>query len=336
MSPRRLLRRSLTIPGITAIWALFVVFAVPAVAVLAVMDLFARRRFALTRMYLMSLVYSTCQVVGIAWSTWVWVTSRRRSAEENVVHYYNIENWWASFQFRAIVRIFRMKLEVTGEEVLTPGPIVLLTNHVSVVDNVIPAVFAGKVAGLRLRWVLNRSLLRDPCIDLVGNRLPNCFVRGGTDDSAGEIGRIRQLARDLGPDDGIVIFPEGTLYSPRKREHIIRRLRERGDTRLLAEAERLRSTLPPRLGGNLALLQETAGADVVFCAHAGLEDALNKASILGGGLIGRPLKINFRRIARATMPEDEAGLTRWLLDEWAKLDAWVSSEAGAAAEINPR
>jgi 1-acyl-sn-glycerol-3-phosphate acyltransferase len=332
MSPRRFLRRSLTIPGMTAIWALFVVLALPALAVLAVLDLFARRRFALTRMYLVSLVYTTSQVIGIAWSTWVWVTSRRRTPEETIDLYFKIENWWASFQFRAIVRIFRMKLEVTGEEALLPGPIVLLTNHVSVVDNVIPAVFAGKDAGLRLRWVLNRSLLRDPCIDLVGNRLPNCFVRGGTDDSEGEINRIRRLARDLGPDDGVVIFPEGTLYSPGKREHIIRRLRERGDADLLVEAERLRSTLPPRLGGNLALLQETAGADVVFCAHSGLEDALNKASIMAGGLIGRPLRIQFRRVARSTMPQDEAGLTRWLLEEWATLDEWVTAHASAPAD----
>ncbi|MFN0148492.1 MAG: hypothetical protein ACKVT1_18470, partial [Dehalococcoidia bacterium] len=196
--------------------------------------------------------------------------------------------------------------------------------HVSVVDNLIPAVFVAGAKGLRLRWVMNRSLLRDPALDLFGNRLPNCFVRGRSDDSASEIERVRQLAAGLGPGDGVAIFPEGTLYSPAKRAQVIRRLEQGGDAALLAQAQRLQHTLPPRLGGTLALLEAARGADAVFCAHTGLEGALDKASIAAGGLIGRELRIHFRRIPAAAIPEGREALTGWLLEQWAELDRWVA------------
>ena len=43
-----------------------------------------------------------------------------------------------------------------------------------------------------------RELLWDPCLDVVGQRLPNVFVRRGDGDGASEIAAVRAPAADLG------------------------------------------------------------------------------------------------------------------------------------------
>ncbi|MFN0148495.1 MAG: hypothetical protein ACKVT1_18485 [Dehalococcoidia bacterium] len=56
---------------------------------------------------------------------------------------------------------------------------------------------------------------------------------------------------------------------------------------------------------------------------------LDKASIAAGGLIGRELRIAFRRVPAAAIPEGREALTAWLLDQWAVLDRWVGANEGA-------
>ena len=55
------------------------------------------------------------------------------------------------------------------------------------------AFVATNLAGLQPRFVLKRELLLDPCLDVVGARIPNYFLDGGANDCAPE-------GRDLGPD----------------------------------------------------------------------------------------------------------------------------------------
>ena len=73
----------------------------------------------------------------------------------------------------------------------------LFPRHVSVADTLLPAVFVSSRNGILLRHVLKRELLWDPCLDIVGNRLPNCFVRRDSRDSAREIRAVAALAHDV-------------------------------------------------------------------------------------------------------------------------------------------
>ena len=180
---------------------------------------------------------------------------------------------------------------------------------------------------LRLRWVINRSLLRDPCLDIVGNRLPNCFVAASSGDSDAEIRRVEALGRNLGERDGVLIFPEGTLYSPARRERVLRRFEAAGDTALYERARRLKNVLPPRLGGSLALLESARGVDAVFLAHTGLEDATAYRSILGGGLIGRKVHVTMRRVPAAEIPTTRDGRIDWLFENWELVDQWVAAHS---------
>ncbi len=317
-------RRSITVPGLVGFWALAVILSPVLIPAMVVSDLVARRRFALTRALLMSYTYVTFEVFALVLAGWLFVRKWAMTEAEYIEGNVRIEGWWAATQFRIAVRIFRLKLEVEGRELLSEGPYLMFVRHVSVVDNLLPAVYAVEEHGMAMRYVLNHSLLKDPAIDIVGNRIRCCFVKGGSDDTDREVERMRITARDLGPRDGVVVYPEGTLFSPGKRERVLTRLREGPDVELLGWAERYQHVLPPRLGGTLALLETCPEADVVFCAHAGLEDALTKTSIAAGGLIGRPLRIRFWRVPAADRPKDGEGLRQWFFEEWAKVDDWVA------------
>lgn len=323
-----LLRRSLTVPGYFIGWLAWVAMLPVALPALAVFDTVTRRRLALTRAYLMALVYLTAEVAGLCIIGWLTVKRRRMTEAEWVDRHFALEAWWGSQQWKWAIRIFRLKVEVEGEEAMAESPFILFPRHVSVVDNMIPAVFALDRAKTRMRWVLNRSLLRDPCIDIVGQRLPNCFVKGSTQDSESELRRIRTAAQGLGEGEAIVLFPEGTLFSPAKRARVLEKLRTGEDAELLRRAESYAHVMPPRISGALTLIEELPGVDVVFCAHSGLELALNKQSIMAGGLIGRVIRIVFWRVEAETIPSHEPALREWLFDEWAKVDAIAGAGHG--------
>ena len=155
-----------------------------------------------------------------------------------------LQQLWAAALFGAVRALFGLRLEVTGGEDVAPGPVIVLIRHASIVDNLLPANLITRPHGIRLRYVLKRELLADPCLDVAGRRLPNYFVRRGTGETE-ERDRVGALAHGLGRDEGVLIYPEGTRFTPERRARAIARIAER-DPRLAARAERLRHLLPPR------------------------------------------------------------------------------------------
>ena len=236
---------------------------------------------------------------------------------------YAVQRWWARTLFAAVTAAFRLRWSVRGAEEVAPGPVVVLMRHASIVDTLVPSVFVAAPGGLRLRYVLKRELLHDPCLDVAGNRLPNCFVDRSGERSAEEIARVRALAEGLGPRDGVLVYPEGTRFSGARLARVLERMRQSDPER----AERfagLRCVLPPRRGGTLALLDAAPDADVVVCAHHGLDGLARIGDVWRGSLVGRRIEVSFRRIPRAQVP---VGPKRreWLDDLWQGLDEWVAA-----------
>ncbi|HMO55015.1 MAG TPA: 1-acyl-sn-glycerol-3-phosphate acyltransferase, partial [Tepidiformaceae bacterium] len=289
-----------------------------------VVDIALRRRLASVRAFAMVHVFLLCEAAGIFATAWIWLRhrgDRRAFLDAN----YALQAWWAGTLYRAGVRLFSLNVEVEGGEAPAEGPVLVFARHVSPIDNLLPAVLVSVEHGIRLRWVINRSLLRDPCLDIVGNRLPNCFVANSSGDSDKEIRRVEALGRELGPDDGVLIFPEGGLFSPTKRARVIERLEAGGiEQELLEHARSLQNLLPPRLGGSLALLDSASGVDAVFIAHTGLESATRYQSILGGQLIGSTVRIRMWRVPATKIPSTGGERIAWLYEQWHALDAWVT------------
>ena len=183
----------------------------------------------------------------------------------------------------------------------------------------------GRAHGLGLRYVLKRELQMLPIIDIGGRWVPTCYVRRASADPAGEIESLRGLARDLGPDEGVLIYPEGTRHTPAKLARAQAIIAER-QPHLSPLAERLHHLLPPRLGGPVALLQEARGVDVVLFGHVGLDGFEYIRDIWAGGLVGTTVRMRLWRFAAAEVPSDEDDLARWIYDRWQTLDDWVGEQ----------
>lgn len=322
-------RRLLTIPGFHIAWCAWIAAAPVWLVSSVVVDCVRRSRGVALRSSALIAVYLTCEVLGIAVSGGLWIWSRVRRLDDrtwNDLHF-RLEAWWGSTLFWSVVRLFGLRLEVECEDEadLGHGPYLFLPRHASSGDTLLASAIVSRPYGIRLRYVLKKENLWDPCLDIVGNRVPNAFVDRYPKDSEAEITGVKQIACDLGPRDGVLIYAEGTRFSADKRNRIIERLREKGDERLLEYAESLKFVLPPRLGGTLGILDAAPEVDVVFCSHTGFEGAASLAKIWSGALVGKVIRIRFRRIPRAEVPTDRAGQIAWLLDEWRRVDAWVGS-----------
>lgn len=240
---------------------------------------------------------------------------------------FRLQCLWARALFGAARRLFRLGVRVEGDDAAARGPLLLFARHASVVDTLLPAVFVSARHGVRLRTVLKRELLADPCLDVVGHRLPNAFVARGSARPEAEAAAIGDLARDLGPDEGVLIFPEGTRFTPAKRERALRRIEAGGNAARLARARRLQRVLPPRSAGPLALLDAAPDADAVFLAHVGLDGLVSPAEALSGRLLGRTVELCFWRVPRARIPADREERLAWLDAQWARVDAWVAARS---------
>jgi 1-acyl-sn-glycerol-3-phosphate acyltransferase len=168
--------------------------------------------------------YFLCEAVGIVASFGLWVVNGLwPGATVNRMVTWNLllQRLWARTLFTGATRLFCMRTEVTGVDSVRRGPLFLFSRHVSTLDTLMPVVFASHPYTLRLRHVMKRELLWDPCLDIVGQRTRNAFVRRGSDEREKEIALLRQLAATVGARDGVLLFPEGTRISPSKRQRAL-------------------------------------------------------------------------------------------------------------------
>ncbi len=326
-SARRWARRAATF-GIYTVLGLAMVLGFPLLLAAALLvDLVRPRRFVLVRCVLAFALYLGLELVGLAaaFALWLWPLGRERFLERNR----RLQTWWGSTLFRGACQVFGMTLDVRGLEAVGPGPMLVFARHASTVDTVLPTLLLARERGIALRFVLKRELLWDPCLDVVGNRLPNYFVRRGSGEGQREIAAIERLARDLGPGEGVMIYPEGTRFTPAKLARARERIRSTGDADRIASSERIGQVMPPRLGGPLGLLAAQPDADVVFLVHAGLEGARGFDEFFQGGLIGARVEVELWRVPATEIPRDLEGRKRWLLAQWERVDAFVTPRVTA-------
>jgi 1-acyl-sn-glycerol-3-phosphate acyltransferase len=325
------LRRALTIPAYSLLCLLFIAGLAPLLLIAGISDLLLRRPWVMARSVLLFTLYFCCETIGVAISFGLWVGSivwPGRSRERFLGWNYRLQWWWAGALFRCAARVFGIRVEIEGQDQLGAGPVIVFIRHASVADTLLPAMFISRQHKIRLRYVLKRQLLWDPCLDIVGNRLPNCFVRRGS----GESHVVQNLMKDLGSRDGILIYPEGTRFTTSKRERTLERLAEKDPDGIYERAAALQNVLPPRLGGALALLDRNEAADVVFCAHAGLDGIVDLRDFLRGSAVGLVIRIRFWRVPFNAIPTGRAERIDWLFLHWKRVDDWVGSKHVKARE----
>jgi len=326
-------RRLLTIPATLLGWVIACA-AFPAFGFAAVVLDVARgqRRLPTFRLAAFLPAYLSFEVLGLAAVTGLWLVHALLSEPNWLRAHQRLQAWWLNSLFGTAKTLFGWELATFGTENAAPGPVLVFSRHASLIDTLLPAVVLERGAGLRLRYVLKRELLADPCLDVVGHRLPNAFVDRSGLRSADEVARVGQLARGLGSDDGVLIYPEGTRFTPHKLTRALKRLAARNDGDPLDAERSLRHVLPPRPGGPLALLESAPRADVLLFAHTGLEGLASLRDLVWGPLLDREIRVQLWRIPAAEIPPDAERRKRWLLARWAEIDAWVDAHLGAGME----
>lgn len=332
MPSKPLLRRLITVPTVVVLWVIVTGLAPVLVVVAASVDSVRWMRSRKPFVSLRALGFGWVYLLGQVWALIALAITALLPKDAKQRATFRLQASWASWNFTALRRLFSLGLEVTGSESVTPGPIVLLVRHASIVDTLLPANLVARPHGLRLRYVLKRELLVDPTLDIGGNRLPNHFISRGSGEAAAEIAAIQELASGIGDDEGILIYPEGTRFTEEKQERYLRRFRDAAEP-IASLASGLRKVLPPRPGGTLAILESTT-ADVVVLAHRGLEGLATVADIWRGGLVGSRIEVELRRVPRDRIPGSRPEMLEWLYRLWADVDAWVAGQSDMQPEVS--
>lgn len=311
------------IGGLVIATVLFPLLVVLAALFDAVLLITGRRRFVAVRLVLVGWVYLASETAGILALGVVWLASGGGRFQWLFLGAtYAIQRWWTRSLFGVIRRVFQLRVEIEGSDQLTPGPILVFMRHASIIDNLLPGVLIAAPHGYKLKYVLKRELLSDPALDIAGNRLPNYFVdrsTGGDD----EVSAVGALGMGLEPDEGVLIYPEGTRFTPERRARALARLESQPE--LLERARAMHNVLPPRPRGPLALLDARPAADVVVVAHTGLDGFSHISNILGGGLVGSTVRVRFQRFRAADIPSGDEQRVAWLYDRWQEIDTWIGA-----------
>ncbi len=310
------LRRCVSILGLFVAALLLLVLIPLWLPIAAVVDLVRlRRRLPTVRLLLFALGWSWLESASVLLAFGLWLCGQSRNRK---VHY-RLQAWWAANVLGLLRATTGVRIAAEGVDQLTPGPVVLLCRHASLADSLVSAWVVTSLAGLHPRYVLKRELLADPCLDIVGNRLPNHFLDRQATDSRPELDALTRLSTGMGRDDVAVIFPEGTRASPIKRERALQRLKERDPARA-ARLAGLQHLLPPRPAGSAALIDGAPDADIVIGWHVGF-DGLDTFGGILRHLARRPPAVRFRvrRIPRAEVPSGPA-FADWLDQVWLQAD----------------
>jgi 1-acyl-sn-glycerol-3-phosphate acyltransferase len=327
-------RRLISMPGLI-LGAVILTVAIPVwLPLVLVIDACRLRwRFPLARLLSFAVCWAWLETVGVVCSAFYWLTGQSK----NLTKHYALQRWWADRLLAALKATCGFSVEVEEIEALQPGPILMFARHASLADSLVSAYVVTTLAQMKPRYVLKRELLADPCLDVVGQRLPNHFLDRNATDSTPELQALEALVTDIDVSTVGIIFPEGTRANEKKRKRAIEKIALIDSSR----ADRLhdmKHLLPPRPAGAAAMLRGCPSADVVFAWHVGFEGLDTFGGILRA-ISSRmpPIRFHLRRVERTEIPSnsitDTDELTKWLDSEWMRMDREVDEALKARHEM---
>jgi len=314
-------RRLISMPGLI-LGAVILTVAIPVwLPLVLVIDACRLKwRFPLARLLLFAVCWVWLETAGVVCSALYWLTGQSK----NLPKHYALQRWWADRLLRALKATCGFSVEVENIDALQPGPVLLFARHASLADSLVSAYVVTTLAQMNPRYVLKRELLADPCLDVVGQRLPNHFLDRQATDSTPELLALEELVTGIDESTVGIIFPEGTRANKKKRDRALEKI-------AVVDAERaqrmqgMKHLLPPRPAGAAAMLRGCPSADVVFAWHVGFEGLDTFGGILRG-ISSRmpPIRFHLRRVERLAVPltlqVDTNEMTKWLDSEWMRMD----------------
>ena len=313
-------RRTVTITVLGLIDLFLTLLAPVWVPVTALYDL-VRGKFRLptTRLMLFGLCWAWIESAGVMLLFLIWLVGQGRNARAHL----RMQRWWCGRIIAALRLTVGLRVNVVGADNVGPGPYVVFCRHASLADSIISCFIVNNTMGFQPRYVLKSDLEMVPCLDLLGHRTPNCFVRRGSSNVQAELEALQAMMEGMGAGDAAVIFPEGSRANPVKRERELARLAERHPERheRLSSLQRL---IPPKPAGAQAMLDAAPGADVITVWHEGL-DGLDTFPGMLQALAERRVTAHVVVTVhpRVEIPSGE-GFAEWIDRRWVEMDDAVA------------
>lgn len=290
--------------------------------VLALVDLVRRKwRFPLVRFAAFGMLWAWLETLGLMAAAVLFLLGQAGNHNVN----YKLQAWWTRNVVRALRVTVGVQIEVEGFAELGSGPFVALCRHASLADSVMSAWVLADHAGLKPRYVLKKELKLDPCLDVVGHRLPNYFIDRTSANIASELQGIEQMAAGLASNEVAVIFPEGSRANSKKRTRALAKLENRFPERA-ARLQGLQHLLPPKPAGAAALLSAVPSANVITMWHSGF-DGLDTFKGIVHHLARRAIRVHVKITEhhRSTVASGEA-FVEWLDTQWLAMDEAVTRQ----------
>ena len=207
-------------------------------------------------------------------------------------------------------------------------PLLFFSRHAGPADTVLLVDLLLCRYGRLPSVVFKDTLALDPCVDLVGHRLPHAVL--DTSDREECEARIEEVTANLDPRGVLVLFPEGGNITAERRRRALRKLWRRGRRREARQARQMSHVMPPQPTGALAALRANPDADVVFGAHTGLGLAAFPREIWRNTPIGHTLTERMWLAPATSRPQDSDEQVRWLYDWWRQIDDWLDAQGEPA------
>ncbi len=283
-----------------------------------------RRAMPLLRFHVYIFSVLLIQCLGLMLLQLSWFYGLPMSDERRMQLNLNIEIFFIPKTIALAEIIYGMNIEMEDVDCVSPGPVLLFSRHASILDTIMPIKLLGQSHGMGMRIVQKAELLWNPVVDVASYRMPRAFVKRGTGNAERQAQHMQHLLKGITDNQALVVFPEGSRFSPEKQEKIISKLSQNNP--IAAErARQLGNVLPVRPAGACALISARPDIDVVFLAHTGLEGANRLEDFVGGALYKQKVRIKFWRVPAAEIPENEQERIDWLHNEWGKVDSWIEA-----------
>ena len=350
MLPPRLVRRLVLAP-LAVVIALAVVVLSPLLALLILgFELLRRvrptRRRGLRLLYF-AIIWLTAETAALFMCLALWIASGfggRLHTEPYQSRHYAIMRWYLDRIYQAATSMFQLSIDVdepefTAEEQAArlARPVIVLCRHAGPGDSLLLVHHLLTVYERRPRVVMKASMQLDPGVDVVANRVPNVFIRPRRIGEHIYTEEIERLAHGLDRMGALVIFPEGGNWTPGRWQRGIGRLERLGRSDLAAKATQMPNVLAPRPGGALTAIAACPEADVIFVAHAGLDQLVSVADVWRSLPMNHHVRAKWWRIPAQQVPRSAGHeeKVQWLYDWWQRIDGWISENRAGGTEAPP-
>lgn len=332
--PGTAFRRLVIVPG-------FVLLAVVTLASLPLWLLvatFASRfvpgRWRLLRVAWFLFVYLWWEVVTLAAAAAMWVAGgfgRHLDRPAWQGRHYRLAAWWLRRVMGSARRTFNLRIARDDDDIeRSDRPVLVFSRHAGPGDSFLIVDGVLNDAHRRPRIVLKDTLQLDPVVDVLLNRVPARFVPTTSRAGQDTVDAIGELAGSMGPDDALVLFPEGGNFTPARHARAVAKLSEIGRADLSERAARMRYVLPPKPTGALTAIEHAPHADIVFVGHVGLDDLSTPLDLWRGVPLDRHVSTHLWRVRAEEVPPPEER-EAWLYDHWEALDDWIASHTAPDA-----